>query len=59
MRRKYRKLLEAKKIEEAKAMMPVLQKKLDKAVKKNIMKLNSASRTVSRAAANLAKATVK
>lgn len=59
MRRKFRKLLEAKKIDEAKAMIPVLQQKLDKAVKTNIMKLNATSRTMSRLAASIAKVTVK
>lgn len=59
MRRKFRKLLEAKNIEEAKAMVPVLQKKLDKAVTKNIFKKNKSARIMSRLSANFTKATAK
>jgi len=58
-RRHFRKLLEAGKIEEAKAIMPKLDQMLDKAVTKNIFKLNKAARVKSRLMASLQRATQK
>lgn len=46
--KEYRKLLSAKKIEEAKKLIPKLQKTIDKAAKKGIIKKNTASRKKSR-----------
>ena len=44
----YRKLIAAKKIDEAKATLPAVQKALDKAAKTNIIAKNKASRLKSR-----------
>ncbi|PIX62358.1 30S ribosomal protein S20 [Candidatus Uhrbacteria bacterium CG_4_9_14_0_2_um_filter_41_50] len=59
MRRHFRKLLEAKNIDEAKAIIPELQQKLDKAVVKNIYKQNKSARIISRMSAALAKTVAK
>ena len=48
MRRSFRKLLEAKKFDEAQKMVPMLDKKLDKAVTKNVFKKNKSARIKSR-----------
>lgn len=48
MRVKLRKLLEAKKAKEAAEVMKAIGKKLDKAVARGIIKINTASRTKSR-----------
>lgn len=48
MRVKLRKLIEAKKAKEAAELMTLIGKKLDKAVARGILKLNTASRTKSR-----------
>ncbi len=58
-RRHFRKALEGKKLEEAKKMIPTLDKMLDKSVTKNILKKNTASRIKSRLAAALKRASVK
>ena len=50
-RRLFRKTLEAGKMDEAKKMMIDLQKKLDKAVVKNVFKKNKSARINSRLAA--------
>jgi small subunit ribosomal protein S20 len=50
MRRSFRKLLEAKKFDEAQKLMSELTKSLDKAVTKKVLKLNTVSRIKSRAA---------
>lgn len=50
-RRLFRKALEAGKMEESKKMMIDLQKKLDKAVKKNVFKKNKTARINSRLSA--------
>lgn len=55
-RRRFRKLIEAGKLDEAKAMMPKMDKMLDKAVTKQIFKLNKSARVKSRLAAMLARA---
>ena len=49
-----RALAAAGKIEEAKKLLPALQKTLDKAVKTGVIKKNKASRLKSRVAASLA-----
>lgn len=49
MRRSFRKLLEAKKFEEAQKLMNDLTKSLDKAVTKKVLKLNTVARIKSRA----------
>jgi ribosomal protein S20 len=46
--KKFRKLVEEKKTKEAKALIPVLYKALDKAAKRNFIKFNAASRYKSR-----------
>ena len=46
--KKLKKLVNEKKTKEAKAMLPEIQKVLDKAVKTGLLKLNTASRTKSR-----------
>lgn len=56
MRRNFRKLLEAKKFDEAKAVVRDLSKALDKAVTKGVVKLNTAARIKSRTAVRLNKA---
>lgn len=53
MRRNFRKLLEDKKIDEATKVLHDLGKALDKAVGKNVVKLNTAARVKSRAATKL------
>lgn len=50
MRRSFRKLLEAKKFEDAQKLMSELTQALDKAVTKKVLKLNTVSRIKSRAA---------
>lgn len=50
MRRSFRKLLEAKKLDEAQKLMSELTQALDKAVTKKVLKLNTVSRLKSRAA---------
>ncbi|MDP2631725.1 MAG: 30S ribosomal protein S20 [Candidatus Uhrbacteria bacterium] len=55
MRRHFRKLLEAGKLEDATKMVPDLYKKLDKAVVKNVFKKNKSARIKSRLSVNLAK----
>ena len=55
LRRRFRKLLEAGKQDEAKAMIPLMDKKLDKAVTKNIFKKNKSARIKSRLQAALAR----
>lgn len=50
MRRSFRKLLEAKKFEDAQKLMKELTQALDKAVTKKVLKLNTVSRIKSRAA---------
>lgn len=52
----YRKLVEAKKTDEAKELLPKLYKALDKGAKTNLIKKNKASRLKSRLAELLAKA---
>lgn len=59
MRRQFRKLLEAGKIEEAGKLVRELGKTLDKAVTKHVLKLNTAARIKSRTTINLAKAMKK
>lgn len=56
MRRSFRKLIEAKKIEEAQKLMSDLNQILDKAVSKNLLKKNTVARVKSRAMKRLAKA---
>ena len=56
LRRHFRKMLEEAKFEDAKAMIPALDKKLDKAVTKNVFKKNKAARIKSRLQAALARA---
>jgi len=46
--KKFQKLLEAKKFEEAKKQLNLIYKKLDKAAKTNLIKKNTASRLKSR-----------
>ena len=46
--KQYKKLVVAKKLDEAKALVPSLQKAIDKAAKRGIIKKNTASRTKSR-----------
>lgn len=55
MRREFRKLLTDKKLDEAKALIKNLTQALDKAVGKNVMKANTASRVKSRAMLHLNK----
>jgi len=50
-----KKLLSDKKVAEAKALIPKMQKALDKAVKTNYIKLNTASRKKSRIVAMVKK----
>ena len=56
MRRNFRKLLEAKKLDEAKALIRDLGKALDKAVTKGVVKKNTAARIKSRSTIRLNKA---
>jgi small subunit ribosomal protein S20 len=53
MRRSFRKLLEAKKVEDARKLLVDLTQVLDKAVTKNILKQNTVARLKSRAAKSL------
>lgn len=53
MRRSFRKLLEAKKVEDARTLLVDLTQALDKAVTKNILKKNTVARLKSRAAKRL------
>ncbi len=53
LRRSFRKLLADQKVTEAKALIADLNQALDKAVKKNVLKLNNASRVKSRAVKKL------
>ena len=53
LRRKIRKLLEAKDIAGASSLIPQLQKQMDKAVKAGILKKNTVARTVSRVATKI------
>ncbi len=46
--KQYKKLVTAKKLDEAKKLIPGLQKAIDKAAKRGIIKKNTASRTKSR-----------
>lgn len=46
--KKFRKLISEKKMKEAQALMPALQKALDKSVKTGLIKKNTASRRKSR-----------
>jgi len=46
--RQYKKAIEAKNLEEAKRLLPLIYKNLDKAAKINIIKRNKASRLKSR-----------
>lgn len=48
LRRRFRKLIEAGKQDEAKTMIPLIDKKLDKAVTKNVFKKNKSARIKSR-----------
>lgn len=57
--RKFRKALEASKVDEAKALISTIYKQLDKAVSKKIVKKNTAARTKSRITNSLNKATKK
>lgn len=54
--KKFKKLVAEKKVKEAKAFMPEIQKILDKSVKTGLLKLNNASRKKSRLVAMLKKA---
>lgn len=56
MRRNFRKLIEAKKFDEAATVLRDLAQQLDKAVTQNLMKRNTVDRIKSRAALGLAKA---
>lgn len=51
--KRYRKLVAQKKLDEAQALFPAVQKALDKAVKTNLIKKNTASRIKSRLARGL------
>jgi small subunit ribosomal protein S20 len=46
--KQYKKLVSAKKLDEAKKMIPTLQKAIDKAMKKGVIKKNNAARKKSR-----------
>lgn len=59
MRRRFRRTIEKGQLEEAKKMIPVFDKKLDKAVTKNVLKKNKAARMKSRLSAMLKRATEK
>ncbi|PIQ67822.1 30S ribosomal protein S20 [Candidatus Uhrbacteria bacterium CG_4_10_14_0_2_um_filter_41_7] len=59
LRRAFRKLVDGGKLEDAKQMLPLLDKKLDKAVTKNIFKKNKIARVKSRLALKLGKANAK
>ena len=53
--KEFKKLIADKKVAEAKALMPKVQKELDKAVKTGLIKKNNASRKKSRVAKALKK----
>jgi small subunit ribosomal protein S20 len=53
--KEYRKFLSANKIEEAKKLIPKLQKAIDKAAKKGVIKKNTAARKKSRLVKKLSK----
>jgi len=53
--KKFRKLVADKSVKEAKALMPALQKALDKSVKTGLLKKNTASRKKSRFSAMIKK----
>lgn len=53
--KKFRKLVSEKKMKEAEALMPALQKALDKSVKTGLIKKNTASRKKSRFSAMVKK----
>lgn len=57
--KKFRKLVTAGKIDEAKKMMPEVEQAIDKASKTNLIKKNNASRKKSRLQALLKKSAVK
>jgi len=57
--KKFRKLVSEKKVKEAQALLPAVYQALDKAVKTNFIKKNTASRLKSRASAALKKVTAK
>lgn len=57
--KKFRKLVIAGKIDEAKKMMPEVEQAIDKASKTNLIKKNNASRKKSRLQALLKKSAVK
>lgn len=57
--RQFRKMLEAGKAEDAKALMSKIYKSLDKAVSKKLVKANTAARTKSRITLRLNKASAK
>jgi small subunit ribosomal protein S20 len=59
LRRKLRKSVEAGKLDEAKQLMPTLNKKADKAVQKGIYKRNKVARIKSRAMAMIRRAEAK
>ncbi|MFZ2681730.1 MAG: 30S ribosomal protein S20 [Patescibacteria group bacterium] len=59
MRRSFRKLLTANKLDEAKTLIKDLVQALDKAAGKNLIKKNTAARVKSRAMAQLNKITKK
>ena len=46
--KQYKRLVAAKKLDEAKKLLPALQKSIDKAAKKGIIKPNNAARKKSR-----------
>jgi small subunit ribosomal protein S20 len=53
--KKLKKLVNEKKVKEARAMLPEIQQVLDKSVKTGLIKLNTASRTKSRLTAMVKK----
>ncbi|MGB9726500.1 MAG: 30S ribosomal protein S20 [Minisyncoccia bacterium] len=57
-KKEFLKLIETKKIEEAKKLLPRLYKLLDKAAKVNLIKKNTASRLKSRLTKKLNKASI-
>ena len=59
VRRSFRKAVDGGKLDEAKAMIPKINKMLDKAVTKNLFKKNKTARIKSRMASKLAKAMQK
>ncbi len=53
--KQYKKLIEAKKLDEAKKLIPSLYQAIDKASKRGVIKFNTASRKKSRLSALLAR----